>query len=72
MITLDLREERCPLALLLAKRNIAKLTIGERLDILVTDSSSMGDIISYIERQPHTMKLDNLENWYCITVIMEK
>lgn len=72
MITLDLREERCPLALLLAKRNVAKLTSGERLDILVTDSSSMNDIISYLDKQPYKVELDNLENWYCITVTMEK
>lgn len=72
MITLDLREERCPLVLLLAKRNVAKLTSGERLDILVTDSSSMNDIISYLGKQPYTVELDNLENWYCITVTMEK
>lgn len=72
MTTLDLRKERCPLALLLAKRNVVKLTSGERLDILVTDSSSMNDIISYLEKQSYIMKLDNLENGYCITVTMEK
>jgi len=72
MTTLDLRKERCPLALLLAKRNVVKLASGERLDILVTDSSSMNDIISYLEKQSYIMKLDNLENWYCITVTMEK
>ena len=69
MTTLDLRKERCPLAIV-AKRNVVK-HCGERLDILVTDSSSMNDIM-LSEKQSYIMKLDNLENGYCITVTMEK
>lgn len=44
---LDLRQERCPMALLLAKRHSVKLENGQSLLIHIADQSSMTDIVSF-------------------------
>ncbi|MEI8610127.1 sulfurtransferase TusA family protein [Enterovibrio norvegicus] len=46
--SLDLRTERCPMALLLAKRTCATLAKDEQIDIVVTDSGALRDIPRYL------------------------
>ena len=53
---LDLREQRCPMALLLAKRHAAEVFQGEtqryhQLVIQVVDNSSKRDIVNYLSAQ---------------------
>ncbi len=51
---LDLRQERCPMALLLAKRHSVKLEVGQSLSIYVSDNnSSMKDIVTFCSRSFH-------------------
>lgn len=45
---LDLRKQRCPMALLLAKRHTAQMQCGDELTILITDSASKQDIEKYL------------------------
>lgn len=45
---LDLRKERCPMALLLAKRHTKRLAPGEVCDIYIADPSSKRDIEKYL------------------------
>ncbi len=47
---LDLRQERCPMALLLAKRHSVKLEVGQSLIIYVSDNSSMKDIVTFLSK----------------------
>lgn len=51
-IILDLREQRCPMTLLLVKRAAAALSPGESLTILIADPASQRDIEKYIAQQP--------------------
>ncbi|WP_028024691.1 sulfurtransferase TusA family protein [Enterovibrio calviensis] len=46
--SLDLREHRCPMALLMAKRACAKLGQGEQLALYVLDSGTVKDIPRYL------------------------
>jgi len=48
---LDLRQQRCPMALLLAKRHIAQLSTGESTTILICDLGSQRDIEAYLVKQ---------------------
>lgn len=45
---LDLRQQRCPMALLLAKRHTAQMKYGDELTILIADSGSKQDIEKYL------------------------
>ncbi len=47
--SLDLREQRCPMALLLAKRACALLGQGQQLALYVTDNGALKDIPRYLE-----------------------
>ncbi|KOO02118.1 sulfurtransferase TusA family protein [Vibrio nereis] len=68
---LDLRQERCPLALLLAKRHTNGLKVGEQCDILVCDASSMGDIKKYLQKQMVKFTCEELEGYFCMHVTKE-
>ncbi|MGF1755663.1 sulfurtransferase TusA family protein [Vibrio makurazakiensis] len=57
---LDLRTERCPMALLLAKRHTAKLEVGQSLDIYISDKSSMQDTMNFLSR--HSFSVDSEAN----------
>ncbi|NAX34724.1 sulfurtransferase TusA family protein, partial [Vibrio sp. V29_P1S30P107] len=49
---LDLRQHRCPMTLLLAKRHTLTLDYGKpSLTILIRDASSVRDIQSYLQQQ---------------------
>lgn len=53
-ILLDLREQRCPMALLLVKRAVAALLPRELLTILIADPASQRDIEQYLAQQALT------------------
>ncbi len=68
LATLDLREQRCPIALLLAKRHVIALTLGEKCTILVQDASSKSDIVRFLSQ--HSFQVDCVEfyNYYSLYV----
>ena len=48
--SLDLRDHRCPMGLLLAKRACAKLKAHESIQLLIQDQASLDDIYRYLLR----------------------
>ncbi|WP_325891914.1 sulfurtransferase TusA family protein [Grimontia sp. NTOU-MAR1] len=48
--SLDLREQRCPMALLLAKRACAALKQGQQIALYITDSGALKDIPRYLDK----------------------
>ncbi len=70
---LDLREQRCPMALLLAKRHAAKTFNGEKtryhkLVIQVSDCSSKQDIVNYLNTQGYMVDCQPTSDHYTLTV----
>lgn len=65
---LDLRQERCPMALLLAKRHTKNLALGEQVLILVSDSSSFADIRHYLHRQAFELASEEKQGFYRLKV----
>lgn len=68
---LDLRQERCPMALLIAKRHTKSLTGGEQVQILVSDASSMTDITQYLNRHLFHLSCEQIDGYYCMQVTKE-
>lgn len=60
--TLDLRDQHCPLALLLAKREVAKMSVGEKMIIKVTDSGARQDIPRYLLKHGYSVEEQELPN----------
>ncbi|AMG29963.1 sulfurtransferase TusA family protein [Grimontia hollisae] len=48
--SLDLREQRCPMALLLAKRACGSLKQGQQIALYIADSGALKDIPRYLEK----------------------
>jgi TusA-related sulfurtransferase len=74
---LDLREQRCPMALLLAKRHTAEAFHGEKqqyhkLDILVMDNSSKQDILKYLTSQGYMVDCQPTSDHYTLTVFKKE
>ncbi|AUV85450.1 sulfurtransferase TusA family protein [Vibrio campbellii] len=70
---LDLREQRCPMALLLAKRHAADVFQGEtpqyhQLVIKVVDKSSKHDIVKYLRHQGYTVDCQASPEHFTLTV----
>ncbi len=70
---LDLREQRCPMALLLAKRHAAKLFQDgniqyQKLIIQVSDYSSKQDILRYLKAQEYQVDCQPILDHYTLTV----
>lgn len=70
---LDLRQERCPMALLLAKRHAADVFQGEtpqyhQLVIKVVDKSSKHDIVKYLRHQGYTVDCQASPEHFTLTV----
>ncbi|MGP8307341.1 sulfurtransferase TusA family protein [Vibrio sp. YIC-376] len=69
---LDLREQRCPMALLLAKRHTAEAFQGEKqhhkLVIKVMDNSSKQDIVKYLNSQGYMVDCQPTSDHYTLTV----
>jgi TusA-related sulfurtransferase len=68
---LDLRQERCPMALLLAKRHTKGLTVGEQTQILVSDSNSMKDITRFLHNHLFSLTCEEMNSYYRMQVIKE-
>lgn len=68
---LDLRQERCPMALLLAKRHTKGLNIGEQIQILVSDSSSMNDITCFLQKHLFQINCEQMDGYYSVQVTKE-
>ncbi|TKF20480.1 sulfurtransferase TusA family protein [Vibrio genomosp. F6] len=68
---LDLREERCPMALLLAKRRAILLQEGESLSIQISDTSSMQDIVSFLRLKQFDIVSVAHRSSYTITVLKQ-
>jgi TusA-related sulfurtransferase len=71
---LDLREQRCPMALLLAKRHAADVFQGEtqqyqQLVIQVVDSSSKRDIVKYLSTQGYIVDCQSTLEHFTLTVL---
>ncbi|CAE6892274.1 Belongs to the sulfur carrier protein TusA family [Vibrio sp. B1ASS3] len=70
---LDLREQRCPMALLLAKRHAADVFQGEtrkyhQLVIQVVDKSSKHDIVKYLLNQGYAVECQTSPEHFTLTV----
>lgn len=59
MEQLDLRQQRCPMALLLAKRHVKALEENATLTILVVDISSKLDIMRFLRQ--HGCQVDSID-----------
>ncbi|WP_159738193.1 sulfurtransferase TusA family protein [Vibrio atypicus] len=68
---LDLRRERCPLALLLAKRHTNQLQVGEKCCILIRDHNSMRDIKKFLQKQPFEFSQEEMDDHFCMHVTKE-
>ncbi|KJY81475.1 oxidoreductase [Vibrio galatheae] len=64
----DLRQERCPMALLLAKRHTKNLVNGEQVLLLVADSSSLTDIKHYLQRHRYGVLCVEQEGYFRLHV----
>ena len=69
---LDLREERCPMALLLAKRYAARLENGQSLLIYISDMSSMKDIVSFLSQQAYSVEQKACSDFHQLQVIKKE
>ncbi|AIV06410.1 sulfurtransferase TusA family protein [Vibrio harveyi] len=72
-ILLDLRKERCPMALLLAKRHAAEVFQEEtqqdhQLVIQVVDKSSKHDIVKYLRNQGYIVDCQASPEHFTLTV----
>ena len=71
---LDLRAQRCPMALLLAKRHTAEIFQEEKqqyhkLVIKVMDNSSKQDIMKYLNAQGYMVDCQPTSDHYTLTVL---
>lgn len=65
---LDLRTERCPMALLLAKRHAMALLPEQQSQILISDLSSLSDIENFLHRQAFDVRRQEKGRYYCLQV----
>ncbi|MCG3721607.1 sulfurtransferase TusA family protein [Vibrio cincinnatiensis] len=68
---LDLREHRCPMTLLLAKRHILILDHKQSTTILINDPSSVRDIQSYLQQQGFLSKCQPVADYFSVYVSKE-
>ncbi|MDA9556189.1 sulfurtransferase TusA family protein [Vibrio sp.] len=61
---MDLTKERCPMSLLLVKRYVVKMEVGEQVTVLLRDLASFSDIQHFLKLHGydiHELKIgDNL------------
>lgn len=51
----DARGLKCPLPILRAKKTLATLASGERMEVLCTDPGSVGDFEAFCRQTGHTL-----------------
>lgn len=66
---LDLREQRCPLSLLLVKRKMDALTKGKPLTILIRDGASLADIQAFLVSHSHFCLCKQVNDTFQLDVI---
>lgn len=69
---LDLRQQRCPLALLLAKRHTVQMNAGESLTILLSDPGSKRDIEAYLHQQAFRLRCESDDGYSSLHIIKER
>ncbi|KLV06730.1 sulfurtransferase TusA family protein [Photobacterium ganghwense] len=68
---LNLTAERCPMALLLAKRAVQNLHSGESMEIHVTDTGARQDIPRYLSNHGFTIEV-RVDNHQVLEIIVTK
>lgn len=68
---LDLRSQRCPMALLLAKRKSAELLNQQSLTILSNDTASIDDMIRYFNQASYSVTVQQ-HNGECTLLVTKK
>ncbi|MDA0146980.1 sulfurtransferase TusA family protein [Vibrio sp. LaRot3] len=72
MASLDLRDQVCPMSLLLMKRHVVLLEVGQTTEIWVTDPSSKSDIVRFLEKNAYTLSCTKQGSDFCLLVTKEK
>ncbi|WP_086982662.1 sulfurtransferase TusA family protein [Vibrio aphrogenes] len=65
---LDLRAERCPMALLLAKRHSKTLQQHQSLTILSHDQASVVDMTRYFSQYPYSVEVQQQQAEWTLLV----
>jgi len=58
MKRLDLRETRCPLALVLLKQQLLTLETNQIIEVLFVDQVAMKDILLYLNKKNYTYTIE--------------
>ena len=66
---LDLRDERCPMALLLVKRRVKDMAMGQEASIYVADQQSFFDIKRFLLKQSFRVFCDESDGYYRVKLI---
>ncbi len=59
-VTLDAKGKKCPMPVLLAKKELTKMTSGQVLEVIVDDRGALKDIPALVNKSGDTM-LDTKE-----------
>ncbi|MDD9196249.1 sulfurtransferase TusA family protein [Aliivibrio sp. S3MY1] len=66
--SVDLSQHRCPMSLLLAKRESHSLGGDEQLHLKVVDKTSLADIMKYFEQHSFDIHLEKTDSCSFLTV----
>ncbi|NOH72133.1 sulfurtransferase TusA family protein [Vibrio pectenicida] len=66
---LDLRQERCPMALLLVKRHTKEMGAGQKAIIYVSGHDSLSDIKRFLLKQSFKWICEELDGYFRVQVI---
>ncbi|MBU2898710.1 sulfurtransferase TusA family protein [Vibrio hepatarius] len=66
---LDLRQERCPMALLLVKRHAKEMNAGQKAIIYVSGHDSLSDIKRFLLKQSFKWVCEELDGYFRVQVI---
>lgn len=66
--SLDLTQQRCPMALLLAKRHCHQLQLKQTTRIYTQNQASTLDIISYLMQNSFTIEISSLSDCYQLII----
>ena len=66
---LDLRQERCPMALLLVKRHTQEMGAGQKAIIYVSGHDSLSDIKRFLLKQSFKWVCEELDGYFRVQVI---
>ena len=66
--SVDLSQHRCPMSLLLAKRESHSLGKDEQLQLKVVDKTSLTDIMKYFEQHSFDIHLEQTDSCSFLTV----